>query len=80
MRHHNGDRNKRAIRGGGLATGPRNLKLRRPERILQFIRHTIEILTECQGLFPPLQNLLGQLMITVATIFGLAYVLGLLIR
>jgi len=80
MRHHNRDRNKQAIRGFGLTIGPRNLKLRHREKILQFIHAAIEILTECQSLFPPLQNLFGQLMITVATIFGLAYVLGLLTR
>lgn len=73
-------RNKRAICSSGPACGTDSMKFRRLERTLQFIRQVIEILTECEGLFAPLQNLLGHLMITVATICGLAYVLGLLIR
>jgi hypothetical protein len=80
MRYHNRDRNKQAIRGVSLTTGLGNVKLRRQEKILQFIRDVIEILTESQSLFPPLQNLLGQFMITVATIFGLVYVFRLLTR
>jgi hypothetical protein len=52
----------------------------RRERISQFIRDAIQVLTECQGLFPPLQTLLGQLMITSATVFGLVYVFRLLTR
>jgi hypothetical protein len=79
MRDRNGDRNKRPI-PRRLLTRPRKLKLRCSERILEFVRHAIEILTECQGLFPPLQHLLGQLTITAATLYGLFYVLGLLIR